>query len=93
MRLKAELQNQCTCTVTPLPPKRLDQMTIQMRIDFCPLHARAAEYKAALEKIRDGGHGGQCAINWNRGALGCDCHVAIAEEALKEEGERNARMS
>lgn len=34
---------QCSCSATPLPPRSLRQTTIDIRIDFCPLHAAAPE--------------------------------------------------
>lgn len=50
MPIKAEHVNKCDCTVTPLPPRSLNQTTFQMRIDLCPLHAAAPELLNALNQ-------------------------------------------
>jgi hypothetical protein len=48
-----ELSGSCGCTATPLPPKSLRQMTIDVRIDFCPLHAAAPALYEALSCALD----------------------------------------
>lgn len=53
-------------------------------IHFCALHARAEAYRDALEKIIKRGHAKDC--YWNGLSHGCNCHVSIAEQALKGEG-------
>lgn len=50
-QIKAEHVNPCNCTITPLPLRSLSQTTIQMRIDFCSLHANAATLLKALERL------------------------------------------
>lgn len=50
-QVKAEHVNPCDCTITALPPQSLSQTAIQMRIDFCPLHANATVLLKALERL------------------------------------------
>lgn len=40
----------CTCTARPLPPKSFNQVTIDIQIDFCPLHAAAPALVLELKR-------------------------------------------
>ena len=71
----------CRCKIEHYSASEWDS-TYSTRIIYCDTHARAATYEEALRKIRDGQHLDTCSKLL--ADLACDCHVAIAKEALGE---------
>jgi hypothetical protein len=75
---------QCGCTVTPLPPKSIHQTTIDIRIDFCPLHAAAPELLQALKPLAhprfESGERGDILYHVTK------AEIAAAREAIRKAG-------